>query len=177
MSVKNFILSCLFPSPVMMYYVIKELRKKIELLYREKFLTESILIEMLGLDKKSLYTEINTDAYTGPKNLDIPFMDQDSDVEKYSDSTSDESRNGPSSHDRKENDAQISVDLPIMPVKTMTYSKSEIEILTALLEHYRELNLFGVKFTWLCIHTLYRVVLVACNTFIAEPISRLCLMT
>ena len=78
---------------------------------------------------------------------------------------------------RKENDALISVELPIMPVKTMTYSKSEIEILTALFEHYRELNLLGMRFTWLCIHKLYRVVLVACNTFITEPIYRLCLMT
>ena len=59
----------------------------------------------------------------------------------------------------------------------MSYSKSEIEILTTLLEHYRELNLFGVRFTWLCIHKLYRVALVACNTFITEPISCLCLMT
>ena len=64
-----------------------------------------------------------------------------------------------------------------MSVKTMSYSKSEMEILTALLEHYRELNLFGVRFTWLCIHKLYRVVLVACNTFITEPLYRLCLMT
>ena len=132
---------------------------------------------MLGLAKKSLYTDINTDAYTGPKDLDIPFMDQDSDVEKYSDSTSDESRNAPSSRDRKENEAQISVDLPIMPVKTMSYSKSEKKILNALLEHYRELNLFDVSFTWLCIHKLYRVVIVACNTFITEPISHLCFMT
>ena len=177
MSVKSFILSCLFPAPVMMYYLIKELRRKIQLLYRVRFLTETVSIEMLGLDKKSLYTVINTDAYTGPKDLDIPFMDEDSDVEKYNDSTSDESRNAPSSHDRKENEGQISVDVPIMPVKTMSYSKSEKEILTSLLEHYRELNLFGVRFTWLCIHKLYRVVLVACNTFITEPISRLCLMT
>ena len=59
----------------------------------------------------------------------------------------------------------------------MSYSKSEIEIFTALLEQYRELNLFGMRFTWLCIHKLCRVVLVACNTFIVEPISRLCLMT
>ena len=59
----------------------------------------------------------------------------------------------------------------------MSYSKSEIEILTTLLEHYKELNLFGIRFTWLCIHKLYRVALVACNTFITEPISRLCMMT
>ena len=47
MSVKTFILGCLFPAPAMMYYVIKELRRKIHLLYRKKFLIESIPIEML----------------------------------------------------------------------------------------------------------------------------------
>ena len=34
-----------------------------------------------------------------------------------------------------------------------------------------------MRFTWLCIHKLYRVALLACNTFITEPISHLCLMT
>ena len=177
MSVKSFILSCLFPTPVMMYYVIKELRRKINLLYRVKFLTENIPIEMLESEKKSLDTQVNLDAYVGLKGLEIPFIDENSDGEKHSDSTSDESSTTSSSSDRKENEVRISVDLPIVHVKTMSYSKSEIEILTALLEHYRELNLFGVRFTWLCIHKLYRVALVACNTFITEPISRLCLMT
>ena len=161
----------------MMYYLIKELRRKIHLLYRVKFLTENIPIEMLGPEKKTLDTQVNFDANIGPEDLDIPFIDEDSDGDKDSDSTSDEFSIAPSSNNRKENDAQISVDFPIMSVKTISYSKSEMEILTALLEHYRELNLFGVRFTWLCIHKLYRVALVACNTFITEPMYRLCLMT
>ena len=177
MSVKTFILSCLVPAPVMMYYVIKELRRKIHLLYRAKFLTETIPIEMLEPENKTCDTQVNFDAYVGPKDLDIPFIDEDSNGDKHSDSTSHESSIAASSNERKENVAQISVDLPIMHVKTVSYSKSEIEILTALLEHYRELNLFGVRFTWLCIHKLYRIVLVCCNTFITEPIYRLCLMT
>ena len=177
MSVKTFILSCLFPAPVIMYYVIKELRRKIHSLYKVKFLTENIPIEMLGPEKKTLDTQVNFDAYTGPKDLDIPFIDEDSDSDKYSDSTSDDLSTGSLSNNGNENEARIAVDFPIIPVRTMSYSKSEIEILTALLEHYRELNLFGVRFTWLCIHKLYRVTLVACNTFITEPISRLCLMT
>ena len=177
MSVKTFILSCLFPAPVIMYYVIKELRRKIQSLYKEKFLTENIPIEMLGPEKKTLDAQENFDAYTGPKDVDIPFIDEDSDSDKYSDSTSDELSTGSLSNDGNENEARIAVDFPIIPVRTVSYSKSEIEILTALLEHYRELNLFGVRFTWLCIHKLYRVALVACNTFITEPISRLCLMT
>ena len=177
MSVKTFILSCLFPAPVIMYYVIKELRRKIYLLYRVKFLTETIPTEMLESDKKSLHTQINTDTYVGPKDLDISFIDEDSDGDPHSDSTSHESSIAPLSNVRKENESQVSVDLPIMPVKTVSYSKSEIEILTALLEHYRELNLFGLRFTWLCIHKLYRIVLVTCNAFITEPIYRLYLMT
>ena len=100
-------------------------------------------------------------------------------ITKDGDSSSDESSIVQSSNDRNniEIETRISVDLPVIPVKTMSYSKSEIEILTALLEHYRELNLFGIRFTWLCIHKLYRVALVACNTFITEPISRLYMMT
>ena len=177
MSVKTFILSCLFPAPFIMYYVIKELRRKIHSLYKVKFLTENIPIEMLEPEKRTLDTEENFDAYTGPKDLDIPFIDEDSDSDKYSDSTSDELSTGSLSNDGNENEARIAVDFPIIPVRTVSYSKSEIEIITALLEHYRELNLFGVRFTWLCIHKLYRVALVACNTYITEPISRLCLMT
>ena len=110
MSVKTFILSCLFPAPVIMYYVIQELRRKINLLYRVKFLTESIPIEMLESEKKSLDTQVNFDAYVGPKGLEIPFIDEDSDGEKHSDSTPDESSTTSSSSDRKENEVRISVD-------------------------------------------------------------------
>ena len=178
MSVKTFIMSFLFPTPVMMYYVIIELRRKI-LSCRVKLLTESIPIEMLESNKKGLDTPVNIDAYAGPKDLDIPFIDEDSNVTKDSDSSSDESSIVLPSSDRNiiEIETRLSVDLPVIPVKTMSYSKSEIEIFTALLEHYKELNLFGIRFTWLCIHKLYRVTLVACNTFITEPISRLCVMT
>ena len=57
----NIVLKCdnqriLLPAPVKMHYVIKELRGKINLLYRVKFLTESIPIEMLGSEKK---TQVN----------------------------------------------------------------------------------------------------------------------
>ena len=48
MSVNTFILSCLFPAPVMMYYVIRELKKKIYSLSRVKISTESIPIEIVG---------------------------------------------------------------------------------------------------------------------------------
>ena len=79
MSVKTFIVSFIFPTPVLLYYVVIELRRKINLFCRMELLTESIQIEMLESNNKSLDTQVNFDAYPGPKDLDIPFIDEDSD--------------------------------------------------------------------------------------------------
>ena len=50
-------------------------------------------------------------------------------------------------------------------------------ILECLLKHYKCLCLLGIKFTWLGVHKIYRVILVACRTFITEPVTRLYVMT
>ena len=50
-------------------------------------------------------------------------------------------------------------------------------ISNVLLEHYRCLKLFGFRFTWLGVHKLYRVLLVICNTYITQPMTRLFIMT
>ena len=173
MSVKTFIVSCLIPGPFIMYHVIINIGKKINSLYTRKLLTETIPIEILESEKESLDTQVSTDAYSGPEGLDIPFIDENYDYDINTDSISCESNIESSSNGR----INIQCDLPIRYVRTISYSKSEKEILTTLLEHYKELNLFGMRFTWLCIHKLYRVTLVACNAFITEPIYRLCLMT
>ncbi len=46
-----------------------------------------------------------------------------------------------------------------------------------LLKHYRPLTLFGFQFTWLGIHKLYRVGLVACYTYITDPLIKLTSMS
>ena len=46
-------------------------------------------------------------------------------------------------------------------------------IVETLQKHYKCLNLFGFRFTWLGVHMLYRLALVACRTFITEPVKRL----
>ena len=50
-------------------------------------------------------------------------------------------------------------------------SKKAIE--DTLRKHYKCLSFFGIRFTWLGIHMLYRLALVACRTFITEPVTRL----
>ena len=46
----------------------------------------------------------------------------------------------------------------------------------SLLKHYKCLSLFGIRFTWLGVHKIYRVILVACRAFTTEPITRLYFM-
>ena len=50
-------------------------------------------------------------------------------------------------------------------------------ILNTLLEHYKTVKLFGISFTWLGVHKIYRMILVACNTYIADSLIRLSTMS
>ena len=56
-------------------------------------------------------------------------------------------------------------------------SSCEEMIEDSLLKHYKCLSLFGIRFTWLGVHKIYRVILVACRTFIMEPVTRLYIMS
>ena len=57
-----------------------------------------------------------------------------------------------------------------------TYTKSEDVVTKYLLKHYRTLNVKGISMTWLGFRKLCRMTLVACNTYITEPLPRLCAM-
>ena len=46
-----------------------------------------------------------------------------------------------------------------------------------LLEHYKTIKLFGISFTRLGVHKIYRMILVACNTYITDSLIRLSTMT
>ena len=50
-------------------------------------------------------------------------------------------------------------------------------VVDCLLKHYKCLSLFGIRLTWLGVHKIYRVALVACRTFIIEPVKRLYVIT
>ena len=57
------------------------------------------------------------------------------------------------------------------------FSNSRDAITYILLKHYRTLTVFGIRFTWLGVHKLHRVGLVACNTYITDPLNKLCIMS
>ena len=54
---------------------------------------------------------------------------------------------------------------------------SRKEVTKTLVDHYKILKIFGFKFTWLAAHKLYRLMLVASNTYVTEPLLRLIIMT
>ena len=54
---------------------------------------------------------------------------------------------------------------------------SKEAITETLLKHYKTMKLFGISFNWLAIHKMYRMILVACNTYISDSVVKLCTMT
>ena len=46
-----------------------------------------------------------------------------------------------------------------------------------MLDHYKTLKIFGFRFTWLAIHKMYRIALVALNTYLTDPLVRLLSMS
>ena len=50
-------------------------------------------------------------------------------------------------------------------------------IVECLMKHYKCLSMFRIRFTWLGVHQIYRVILVACKIFITEPVTRLYVMS
>ena len=52
------------------------------------------------------------------------------------------------------------------------FNDSREAITHTLLKHYRCLNVLGVRFTWLGVHKLYRIGLVACNAYITDPMKK-----
>ena len=114
--------------------------------------------------------------YTGPESVEIAFIDEDLNNEEQNESVL--SNNGThrvSSCSASTNIKSVFSDNE--ENKKVNYTDSEEVIMAILLDHYKELNMFGLKFTWLCIHKLYRLILVACSTFITEPIYKLITMT
>ena len=53
---------------------------------------------------------------------------------------------------------------------------SRREITKNMLDHYQTLKLFGFRFTWLAIHKMYRIGLVALNTYVTDSLVRLIYM-
>ena len=131
MSVRTFILACLFPLPTVIgYHAMRTWKKQ----YGASAFSNR------GKNDNIEMFDMTFEEKTGPNVTEI-------EVEKV----------------RKINKYPVEKG-------SASYNGAVVE---CLLKHYKYLNLFGIKFTWLGVHMLYRLALVACRTFITEPVTRL----
>ena len=180
-SVSFFILACIFPVPFLLYFILKKMREEnfikkmfsqnVQIAEKNQFSDES---ESVKEEQKS--SSSTHFPYTGPGSVEIAFIDEDLNNEEQNESVL--SNNGT----HRVSSCSVSTNIESVfsdneENKKVNYTDSEEVIMAILLDHYKELNMFGLKFTWLCIHKLYRLILVACSTFITEPIYKLITMT
>ena len=200
MSVQMFILGCLLPVPVMVVHCIKQcIRKKTlkgalqsaaEIQSDTSSVSEHTVVSEqtcimrhvafyqhwnMKVDEFFLImsAESDTSSHMSRDTLGLTPLESDSDTDIGSEYSTDLIRvnatgmvvNKSSMSEKKEKKGE------------KKFNDSREAITYTLLKHYRCLNVFGVRFTWLSVHKLYRVALVACNTYITDPLKRLCTMS
>ena len=200
MSVRMFILGCLLPVPVMVVHCIQKcIRKKImkgalqsvaEIQSDTSSVSEHTVVSEQNCTVRHvafyhhwnmkvdefflrMSAESDTSSHISRDTLGLAPLESDSDTDIGSEYSTDLKRvnsegmvvNKSSKSKTKEKKGENK------------FNDSREAITYTLLKHYRCLSFFRVRFTWLGAHKLYRVALVACNTYITDPLKRLCTMS
>ena len=210
MSVRTFILACLFPFPVMMWNHLRRLLSKNisgdipknhEVQHLEmvecpvKHYTMDIAKEIV--ERVTSFNEGDCPNKTYKKSLlEIETQQELDSVEDVMDNSTERFSDVSQQISEGENDDIIwikqsdtrsivtcksdkignSVDFQEIEASSNKDSCAE-EIVECLLKHYKCLSVFDIRFTWLGVHKIYRVALVACRTFITEPVAKLYAMS
>ena len=216
MSTRTFILSCLFPLPVMaLHYVgryrntnTKITRKNVTRDLSSDIKNESLgMSEILPVDKTETQEKLDFKMQSSIeiKKLQVvemvtSFNEGDIKMQENSVLETETEQELSIVKDVLENSAQEASDEQESDIvwikqsdtatKPIVKSKSEMEasvkseegtcqeeIVECMLKDYKCLSVFGIRFTWLGVHKIYRVVLVGCRTFITEPVTRLYVMS
>ena len=166
MSSNIFILTCLFPIPtIIIYHLAKclhpaksekpvdiEMKSLPSIVESNKNDTSSdidVIIELPAVDPQSVHLESDVES-EGLADSTITQFNSES-FEKITENTS--------------------------KIIEGEFLDSGNEITKNMLDHYKTLKIFGFRFTWLAIHKMYRITLVACNTYLTDPLVRLLSMT
>ena len=216
MSTRTFILSCLFPLPVMALHYVGRYRNTNTKITRKNVtrnLSSDIENESLGMSEILLVDKTETQEKLSFKMQESIKINQlqvvemvtsfnEGDVkmqENYVLETETEQElsivedvlenSAQEASDEQESDI-VWIKQSDTATKSIVKSKSKMEasikseegtcqeeIVESLLKDYKCLSVFGIRFTWLGVHKIYRVVLVGCRTFITEPVTRLYVMT
>ena len=194
MSVEMLILACLLPIPVFFYQIIVAIVKARKSYVQSREVQDRNMHEALHHIMHFLWHVHTPHGSTtsmpnvGFKTTKSTFIFHDGDkishVQKQTDSVLTSS--GRNENCEKEfrcrklaNDKENTSNPMVTKckLKCLESTKCEKVVTHILLKHYRTLHFFGVSMTWLGVHKLYRMALVACYTYIKEPLPRLSTMT
>ena len=203
MSVRMFIIGCFLPIPVLAIYHFKKLRMWIQKGSKDNVTVVSEQIETTNSTDNVTVVSEQTDIQRATRSdidwnkkvdefflrmINHPdFADSDDSCESETDIGSEYSSD---LIKVKQKDSKVSNQAVVSSQETIStelksekvkikykFNNSREAITYTLLKDYRPLSVFSVQFTWLGIHKIYRVGLVACSTYITDPWSRLCTMT
>ena len=154
-SLTTFHLACLFPIPVLIFHIFKLLIQS----FKERKTDSPEIISVREYSNSEIEKRLNVDSDSESTDLGSEYShDSIEDINVLNDDESDSER-------------------ILSKLDPTEFETSREQVIHTLLEHYKTIQLFCIKFTWLGIHKLYRTILVACNTYITEPLTRIYFMT
>ena len=173
-SLKVFHLACLLPIPVFFVYILKSLIQS----FRGRRPVSPEIISMREHLNSGMEINLDLDSLnTDHSNALIDTLGQ-----KYLTSSSDTDLGSEYSNDsiadiNVVDDNKSDSEGDLSNSDSTEHETSREQVIHTLLEHYKTMKIFGIRFTWLGIHKLYRTILVACNTYITEPLTRIYFMS
>ena len=199
MSVAMLIIACLVPVPVLFYQIILTLLRSIRNYRKSKKVQKQSINEVLDYIRQIIwYIPMHYEDRSIPFNRET---DTDTSFKMYDDGAETSSlqettqscthntenienienclryRIKKVSMEERANASHVRCIENIKMLSSDQKTKSEEVVSYILLKHYRTLRFLGIPMTWLGVHKLYRMALVACYTYIKEPLPRLSAMT
>ena len=204
MSVQMFILVCLLPVPGLMIFHLTNAWNKFRMRYNVKTYSDIELKTMLNskrhleLEEREVSQEeissmvsgvgsnLSLDKIICTDTLELSYIISDSDTDIANEYSTDlmahfktDSKKGTlaEQEDMTTDTDRSSKHSSELDSKDQNDVDSKEVITETLLKHYKTMKLFGISFNWLAIHKIYRMILVACNTYISGSVVKLCTMT
>ena len=204
MSVQMFILVCLLPVPGLMIFHLTKAWNKCRMRYNVQTHSDIELNTMLNskrhleLEEREVSQEeissmvrgvgskLSLNSIVCSDTLELSYIISDSDTDIANEYSTDLKTH--SKTDSKQATLAEEEDITTDTDRSSKHSSeldskdqndvdSKEAITETLLKHYKTMKVFGISFNWLAIHKIYRMILVACNTYISHSIMKLCAMS
>ena len=203
MSVQMFILVCLLPIPGLMIFHLTKAWNKFRMRYYVQIhsdielntivnskkhleLEEWEVSQEISLTVSGVGSKLSLDSIVCTDTLELSYIISDSDTDIANEYSTDLKTHSKTNSKQlplaEEEDITTDTDRSSkhsseLDSKDQNDVDSKEAITETLLKHYKTMKFFGISFNWLAIHKIYRMILVACNTYISNSIMKLCTMS